>query len=204
MKGLVILDPERIRKILRRRRRARADRKDEVWNGLYFMAPDADNEHCRVATELGFAFHRAITVEQVILQGGGNITDRDDDWKKNYRCPDLLVVLPGNPAEDRGTHWYGGPDFVVEIISPNDRSRKKFAFYAKVGVREVLLIDRYPWALELYRRDGDKFALVGKSDATNPAVLTSTVLPLTLRLLPGDPRPRIEVTRTSDGAVWLA
>ena len=64
------------------------------------------------------------------------------NWTKNYRCPDVAVFLPGNPAEDRETHWLGGPDFAVEIVSRDDRSRKKFDFYAKVGVRELLLVDR--------------------------------------------------------------
>ena len=34
-------------------------------------------------------------------------------------------------------------------------SREKLDFYAKVGTREVLILDRDPWSLELYalRRD---------------------------------------------------
>ena len=56
---------------------------------------------------------------------GCNVSDRPKRWKKNYRCPDVAVFLPGNPAEDRETHWFGGPDFAVEILSPYDRSREK-------------------------------------------------------------------------------
>ena len=76
---------------------------------------------------------------------GCNVSDQPERWKRNYRCPDVAVFLPGNPAEDRGTHWYGGPDFAAEVHSRFDRSRKKFGFYAKVGVRELLLVDRHPW-----------------------------------------------------------
>ena len=62
-----------------------------------------------------------------------------------------------------GTFWYGGPDFAVEVISPFDRSRKKFEFYARVGVRELLLVNRKPWSLELYRLDRGR-AEAGRQD----------------------------------------
>ena len=94
---------------------------------------------------------------------GVNVSDRDDDWTKNFRCPDVAVYLTGNPAVAKGAYWHGGPDFAVEILSPDDRSREKLDFYARVGVRELLLIDRDPWALELYRRNGAEWALAGRS-----------------------------------------
>ena len=92
----------------------------------------------------------------------------------------------------------------MEIISPHDRSRKKLDFYAKVGVKELLLVDRKPWALELYRLTDGELKLAGKSTLDDPQALTSQVLPISLRLLPGDPRPTIEVTQTADARTWLA
>ena len=105
----------------------------------------------------------------------------------------MVVYLPGNSAENWGTHWQGGPDFLVEIISPFDRSREKLPFYAKVGVREVLIVDRDPWRLELYapRKKGSSMRLAAKSKIKGDA-LSSSVLPLTFALVPGKPRPRIE------------
>src|SRR5262249_46987083 len=93
---------------------------------------------------------------------------------------------------------FGGPDFAVEIMSPHDRSREKFGFYAKVGVgvRELLLVDRRPWQLELYRRDQGRWDLVGQSGLDPTAnALRSLVLPLTYRLILGPRWPRIEVGR---------
>ena len=46
-------------------------------------------------------------------------------------------------------------------MSRFDKSRKKFGFYKSVGVRELLLVDRHPWALELYRVEAGDWALVG-------------------------------------------
>jgi Uma2 family endonuclease len=203
MKG-VILDPDELKEIIRRRRRMGIDQFDEVWNGVYVMSPIADNEHQKLAYDLTKAIDEARCGDDAIrVYPAVNVSDREVKWKKNFRCPDAAVFLEGNPAEDRGTHWYGGPDFAVEVLSPRDRSRKKFAFYTKVGVRELLLIDRKPWTLELYRPQGKTMELVGKSMLETSEVLASAVLPLTFRLLPGKPRPRIEVARIGGDQRWL-
>ena len=57
------------------------------------------------------------------------------------------------------SHICGPADFLVEIISPGDKSRDKLAFYAELGVRELLVVDRYPWSLELYRLGGNELVL---------------------------------------------
>jgi Uma2 family endonuclease len=201
----VILPADELKKILRERRRCGGDRYDEVWDGVYVMSSLADNEHQKLGRKLTDVIERALgEPPDIELFHGTNVSDRPKDWRKNFRCPDVAVFLPGNPAEDRGSHWFGGPDFAVEVMSPNDRSREKFDFYAKVRVRELMLVDRHPWCLELYRREGDCWSLVGKSEPKNPIPLASTVLPVTFRLVSGMPRPRVEVTRTSDGQHWLA
>ena len=103
------------------------------------------------------------------------------------------------------THWYGGPDFAVEVISPYDRSRKKLDFYAKVGVRELLLVDRKPWSLELYRLTDGELKLVGEITPDPPRRLTSDVLLRSPpRPLPADPRPTIEPTPADDAPTWTA
>ena len=112
--------------------------------------PLANNEHQEIAFDLGFAFRSALGPGGRIC-AGVNVSNQTDDWTKNYRDPDVVVVLPGTSAENRDTHWLGGPDFAVEVVSKGDRSRDKLAFYAKVNVRELLLVDRFPWSLELYR-----------------------------------------------------
>jgi Uma2 family endonuclease len=202
--ALLALDKHKLKALIRERRAIGADRFDEVWNGIYVMAPSANNEHFDFASELQFIIRSALPIHtKVRLHQGPNVTDRHEKWTKNYRSPDLAVFLEGTSARDMGRYWYGGPDFAVEIISPNDRSRKKFAFYAKVGVRELLLVDRKPWALELYRLHEGVLKLIGKSSPEHSETLTSEVLPLSLRCLPGEPRPKIELTQTTDARQWL-
>jgi Uma2 family endonuclease len=200
---LMIDNPHQIKRIIRRRRLMGGDRYDEVWDGVYVLAPLADNVHQEIATELAAAFKQCVARQGTRSFAGKNVSDRSDDWRRNFRCPDVAVYLPGNPAEDRESHWLGGPDFAVEVISPYDRSRKKFDFYAEVGVRELLLVSRKPWRLELYRQDTGTWTKVGVTDVSSANSLRSSVLGPDLRLLQGGLRPQIEVTRTSDGQAWL-
>lgn len=193
------------RKWLRRRQECRGDLRDEVWDGIYFVSPHADNEH----QDLGFCLTRAIADalgqdEAISFFHGTNVSDRQDDWRKNFRIPDVAVFLPGNPAENRGSHWFGGPDFAVEVMSRGDRSRQKFDFYAAVKVRELLFVDRRNWRLELHRFDGTAWRLIATSGIADAEALRSNVLNLSFRLVPGPKRPRIEVRSEDDRQTWLA
>ena len=201
--ALVSLEPSELKRLLRRRRVTGADRFDEVWDGVYVMAPLADNEHQSLGFKLAIALADALgNVEQVQVFPGCNVSDQPERWKRNYRCPDVAVFLPENPAEDRKTHWYGGPDFVGEIMSRFDRSRKKLGFYKSVGVRELLLVDRHPWALELHRVERGDWVLVGRAEIAQ-GVIFSEVLGLTFDLVPGTTRPQIKIVRQVPLKEWL-
>jgi hypothetical protein len=71
-----------------------------------------------------------------------------------------------------------------------------------VQLRELLIVDRDPWSLELYRRQRGKMKLIGRVTRSSARALESDVLPLSWRLIPGDPRPQIEITH-KDGRRWL-
>lgn len=200
---MVILDPDLNRQLIRKRRLTGTDRNDEVWNGVYVMSPIADNQHQDLTFQLASAINEAIGGRDVgTVYAGCNVSDREVKWRQNYRCPDVAVFLPGNPAQDRGSHWFGGPDFAVEVVSRHDRSRRKLPFYAKVGVRELLLVDRRPWALELYRLRDQDMELVGRSLPETSTVLSSSVLPVSFRLVPHPPHSRIEVIRADGTRTW--
>jgi Uma2 family endonuclease len=195
--AIVSLEPGELKRLIRERRDSGGDRWDEVWDGVYVMPPLADNEHQRMGLDLAIDIRNALGPdERIQIFAGCNVSDQPKRWRRNYRCPDVAVFLPGNPAEDRGSHWFGGPDFAIEILSPFDRSREKFGFYAKVGVRELLLVDRRPWQLEIHRLEGDRFVRTGRSNLDDSTALPSQILPLTYRLVHGLTRPKIEVSRT--------
>jgi Uma2 family endonuclease len=200
---ILITDPSIASRLRAERDVSDASRHDEVWEGIYIISPSPNIEHQLLASELWLVF-RLVMGAGSLACIGVNVSDREEGWSHNYREPDVAVVLAGNDtARDCGTHWCGGPDFVVEILSPNDLAREKLPFYAEIGVRELLIIDRDPWALELYRLDAGQLAPAGRSSLDRPDTLTSGVLPLVFRLVPGDKRPQVELTRTGGAERWL-
>jgi Uma2 family endonuclease len=202
---MIVLDPFEQEELIEKRIESGADRFDEVWDGVYVVSPLPNDEHQDIVGLLTYAFISAIRQPGLgLVRPGVNVSDLEDQWEHNYRGPDVVVFLKGTKSRNLGTHWIGGPDFAVEVVSRNDRSREKLDFYAKVGTRELLLVDRFPWSLELYRLIDGVFALVGKSDPDNPAVLVSEVLPLSFRLIDGDPRPTIEIAHADGIQSWSA
>ena len=201
--AFTITDPALVRRLKARRERSPMAPRDEVWDGVYTVSPPANYEHQSFIGRLT----TALTVVVDFLGGGDvlpgvGLSDRIENWRENYRVPDIAVFLPGNPADFRKAFVRGGPDFAVEILSEGDLARKKLDFYAKIGTRELLLLDRRPWALELYRLAEGRLDLVGVSTPDKPDILTSTVLPLTFRLFPGEGRPTIELARIDGGQTW--
>src|SRR5207249_3091244 len=124
------------------------------------------------------------------------VSDRAADWKKNYRVPDLVVILRDSRAVSHSTHVQGGPDFLVEIESPGDDSEEKVPFYGRLGVRELLLIHRDRRTLRLLHLEGQELVLVPASALEGKRWLVSTVLPLAFRRRTQGGKPVTEVRRT--------
>ena len=202
---VILTDPWLEERLRKERRATGADRYDEVWEGVYMMAPMPGDEH----QELVFGFNLALGIA-IAMKGlgrvrpGVNVSGRSDDWESDYRCPDVAVFLNDGKADNLGTHWRGPADFLVEIISPGDRTREKLPFYSKLGVIELLIVDRDPWCLELYCQDDGELCQVGRSEFPEPQAVQSERLGLSVRLIPGDPRPRIEVVHAESGQRWDA
>jgi Uma2 family endonuclease len=200
---LLIDDPKLEARLLRRRRLSGADRYDEVWDGVYFISPLANDEHQQLVTDISAVFGIVIKFAGLgEVRAGVNVSDRGKGWKDNYRVPDVAVKLNDGSARILKNHWFGGPDFVVEVVSARDRTREKLDFYAAIGTREVLVVDREPWSLELYGLRGNRLVPVGVARVEAPVLLASEVLPLTFRLIEGKPAPKIETTHPETGRSW--
>jgi Uma2 family endonuclease len=203
----MVLDQRLEERLKAERALSGADRFDEVWEGIYMMAPLADDEHQEIAAKLTSIFQIVVGWEgDAKVRPGVNISDRDQGWEHNYRCPDVVVFMPDTKARNLGAHWMGGPDFAVEIVSPDDRTRDKLDFYASVKVRELLIIDRRPWALELYRLDAGVLKIVSRITAADEDRLAGKVLPLQFRFAPASRdggRPQVEVSRADGSEKWL-
>lgn len=200
----LIHDRDLEQRIIARRRRLGHDKLDEVWNGVYVTAPAPNNEHQDVVGALQTLFTLVVQ-----WQGAGlvfpavNVSDRRNDWEKNFRVPDVAVFLKGTSAVNCETHWFGGPDLAVEVVSKQDRTKKKLGFYVKVGTRELLIVDRYPWSLSFYRPAGEQLVLASQTTVESGEWLASQVVPLEFRLIKGIERPRLEVRHTDGTQNWI-
>lgn len=202
--AVMILDPKLAEKVLADREAAAGERpREEVWEGVTVIMPEADNPHDTIA---GFFFGVFWNVfglsDRAALHFRVNISDRDEDWKSNYRVPDLSLFLVGTAARDRGTYWVGGPDFALEVVSPGDRSRDKLGFYASIGTREVLILDRDPWRMELYELSAGQLRLTATTVPGGEAI-TSAVVPFRFQFIRAEPAPRIRIVDSATGQEWV-
>jgi Uma2 family endonuclease len=140
------------------RRRTGLDRWDEVWDGVLHMAPAPTDEHQRIVDEL-IEFLRPLLRKSSrgTLRSGINVFDEVSPLQ-NYRIPDLTFVS----AERTGIMKAdgirgGGPDAVIEVRSPSDETYEKLPFFAKLAVREVIVIDRDTKAVEVFRLSGEAY-----------------------------------------------
>ena len=199
VKGMEIFDSDSVSQFLSFRQQREVDQYDEVWEGVYIVPPLAQNPHQDVATALAGIFFNIVHLEgRGRVHAGANVSDRRANWVYNYRCPDVVVVLKEGRAIDCGTHWMGGPDFLVEVESPEDQIIRKIPFYSKIQVRELLIVHGTTRHLQLHRHDGQQLAPVEPSDFKGSKWLTSKVLPLAFRRKLIRKQPLTEIQRTDD------
>jgi Uma2 family endonuclease len=200
---LLIQDAGVFDQLVAERKRKGIDLYDEVWEGMYVMPSMPSNAHQLLVGDLGDIF-REVVKKAGLGQSypGANVSDRRKGWKDNYRVPDLLVVLKDSRAVDCDTHFFGGPDFLIEIESPGDDTEEKVPFYGKIGVRELLIIHRDKRTLRLLRLEGEELVLIKSALLDGKEWLVSAVLPLAFRRTVPKGKPRTQVRRT-DGKPGL-
>lgn len=126
-------------RVIAERHRLGLDLMDEVWDGTYHVAPAPSREHQRVVGELLVLWHAPVREAGLAISHELNLLRPDaDDWT-DYRVPDLVVFDPA-VSDERGV--VGPAELVVEVRSPGDESLAKLPFFERLGVREVLVVDR--------------------------------------------------------------
>jgi len=202
--AILVADPYIEDRLIAEREASGADRYDEVWEGVRMMTPMPNDEHQQIVSRF------VSVLEDIVgwpglgeVRPGVNLSGRGNDWEHDFRVPDVAVFLRSGSAENYDTHWRGAADFLIEITSPGDRTREKISFYGSLGVTELLVVDRRPWALELYRQQVGQLKLAGHCDVENGEVLYSNRVPLSFQLVAGDARPQIEVRHGESERCWL-
>ena len=165
----VIIDPPS--DFLEERRRLGQDIRDEMWDGVVHVVPSPSTWHQYFAHRLG-AVLLPLAVARGLLATHETSVYRpgvDRDW----RVPDLLYAPPEH-ASDRGIEWQAA--LVIEIRSPGDETYEKLPFYAEVGCREVLVIDRDMCAVELFTLvDGQLVRTTASVDVASLGATITTI-----------------------------
>jgi len=159
MKAVIVdVSPDMIEE----RRRKGIDRFDEVWEGVYHMVPPPAFEHQKVVTGSAALFVPYVRQHRLgVLYLGLGV--RDVSWgEKNYRIPEWIFLRAGREHLLKPESGYvdEGPDVVLEVRSPGDETDEKIPFYEKVGVRELVLVDRNSRRVEILRLAGSRFSHV--------------------------------------------
>ena len=121
--------PPELESFLERRRALGQDTHDEVWQGVYHVAPHAHTDHGIVEVQLTLALGPRAAAGGLVMTTAFNLGEPDD-----FRIPDLGVF------RDRpGVLYAATALMVVEVLSPDDETYEKLPFYVASDVQEVLI-----------------------------------------------------------------
>ncbi len=136
MRAVFVEVPEHL---IAERHRLGLDKADEMWEGELHVVPPGKDEHYRLEIELGVILVPLARAAGLHVRIEGGLFDPDVPEYTSYRVPDLSVFAEEARSE-RGVE--GRAELVVEIRSPGDESLAKLPFYGRVGVKEVVIVDR--------------------------------------------------------------
>lgn len=162
--------PPEMDELIQRRKRLGLDGYDEVWEGVYHMAPMARSRHGNLQHQLTLIL--APYVEEAGLVGTGPFNLGHSD--KDFRVPDLGYHR-GMP--DPEAVYLSTAALVVEVVSPGDETYDKLPFYASHGVGELIVVEPDRHAVLVLALAGDHYdqvegsAVLGVEGATLEAAI---------------------------------
>lgn len=145
--------PPEVEAYLARRRELGQDLYDEVWEGIYHVAPAAHPWHGYLDNVLAVLLDPYARRAGVVGTGPVNVGEDGD-----YRVPDRAYhrSLPSSV-------WVPTAALVVEVISPDDETWAKFGFYARHRVDEICTAEPRTRDLRWFVRSGDAYDETGRS-----------------------------------------
>lgn len=133
----------------------------ELSEGVLIMPPHPTETHQRVVGALYRHFYAFVEAHSLGVVRFAPLPVRL--WLGKIREPDILFVSHAH-ADRIGEQFYGPPDLVVEVISPNTRRvdrGEKFVEYARAGISEYWLVDPEAQTVEVFvLQDGAYILLV--------------------------------------------
>lgn len=146
--------PEELEALIQRRKQQGLDRFDEVWEGVYHLAPAAHPAHGYVDHALAVLLHPYASRAGLVGTGPFNLGTSED-----YRVPDhgYHRSLPRDI-------WVSTAAVVVEVLSPDDETYDKLTFYARHDVTEIIIADPRERSIRCLRLRGGDYDEAARSE----------------------------------------
>jgi len=131
----------------------------ELIHGELIVSPSPISSHQRLV-------QRIFGLIQAHMPGGEAMLAPMDVYldDENVLQPDVFWLAADSRCVEREGYFYGAPELVVEVVSPasgtRDR-RDKFDLYEAHGAREYWLADPAAQHVEVWQRQGERFARLG-------------------------------------------
>jgi Uma2 family endonuclease len=126
----------------------------QLIDGELYMAPAPNLYHQTISGNLEFMFRSYLEQNPlgILLHAPVDVVFHAESiWQ-----PDIFIVLNANRHILQEQRCEGVPDFIVEILSPNNREldlHTKRAVYSRQGVTEYWIIDPGAKEMLIYRFD---------------------------------------------------
>jgi Uma2 family endonuclease len=140
------------------------DAKYEYLDGVAYLMAGSSGEHDRIIRNMANAIEEHFQSGPCFVRGSGMqvLVGTKSNGKDHYLYPDATVSCDVADRR-RGNTIIRSPRLVVEVLSPStekvDRGRKLVVYKACPTIQEIVLIDQFMQAIEVYRRDEEDGAI---------------------------------------------
>lgn len=148
----------------------------EIIDGVLYMAPSPNEAHQSLSGEIYSHIKHYVRASKL-----GRVYYAPFDVElapRDIVQPDVLVILNKNLHKITPARVVGGPDLVVEIVSPGsvtyDHVEKREA-YARAGVSEYWIADPASRTIEIFALEGREYRSLGVFEGSD--TLSSSILP---------------------------
>lgn len=144
----------------------------EYIDGIIYMSPSPSIKHQRISSFLHGELHNSLKnsgCEVFSAPTDVMFEQNENNKNKNKRVvPDLFVTC--NPENFTENEYVGAPEFIIEILSPSNKSHdlvRKLNLYMEYGVKEYWIVDPMKNRIMIYTLDENaevQFDLVNENE----------------------------------------
>ncbi|MCH1626048.1 Uma2 family endonuclease [Ferdinandcohnia quinoae] len=146
--------------------RGKTDKRLEFIDGVIYMSPSPSIKHQEISSYLHGELYNLLKGSKcrVFAAPTDVVFTNESTDEKTKVIPDLFVVC--NQDNFTENEYVGAPDFIIEILSPSNKSHDmitKLNLYMNSGVKEYWIVDPMENYIMVYYLDKDveiQFTLV--------------------------------------------